>query len=72
MQSFARLSLIALVGVACVCLFVGALHLLRVLLGAYGYALPDLLFIALLLGGLGGIYGAFAKIILRRATAKSE
>lgn len=67
-----RLLAITLLGVAALSGYAGLLYLLRAQLALRGYELPDMVFIALLFGGLGAVYGAFAKVILSRGTNASE
>lgn len=67
-----RLLAVTLLGVATVAGYAGLLYLLRAQLTSRGYLLSEVLFFVLLFGGLGAIYGAFAKLILRHAAHRPE
>jgi hypothetical protein len=68
-KRLASLGALTLLGMLSLVAFVGLLLLVRDQLLLRGYELPELVLVILLLGGGGAIYGAFAKIILRRAKA---
>jgi hypothetical protein len=68
----AHLLVVTLLGVATVAGYAGLLYLLRAQMASRGYVLSEVLFLVLLCGGMGAIYGAFAKLILRRGSQVSE
>ena len=69
---YLRLAAIAVTGMAAAALAVLGMYTLRDVLERFGYTIPPVVFVAACLAILGGIYGGFAKLVLRLTGGNRE
>lgn len=65
MTGWARLTIIAVVGLAIMGVLTAALIALRDVLGSHGYDIPPLVFIIVFFLLVGGVYGLAASLVMR-------
>lgn len=70
MTGWARLAVIAVVGLAVMGALTAALLALRSVLASHGYPLPPLIFIVAFLLLIGGVYGLAASLVMRETKKK--
>lgn len=64
-SKYMKLMLVTLAGVATLCLVAIVFYVVRSWLVTHGYEVPSIIYVAVIGGLLGGVYGIFAKQVLR-------